>query len=598
MTTYAPGKFYTFQVVEIKEENDTKYIYLSDGYKHTYRVKPYDYQLEWEAYNLPDKMLCFVKDINIYGLPILEQNKEEVLHFCYSDFDSEYAFKVINCEIDANTQSEYYHLNDSFGLYHRYYPKANEPKHQTGDIFSLVVKKINDKGHNKSFLDFEYPHDLIHNSNEPITSEISEDPRTESLFGFESATKEFKSTIVYPAGSIEPNIDKQLSYILKTIAGFQNAEGGELYIGVDDSGRIRGINQDYIHLNSSQTDTYSYQLNTDGYENKIRTAVRFGIGGVSNSHLEFNFFNELGLDYLIIKINQVQRPVFVHNFKLFERTGNMTQLLKGDEITYFVEHRLKLRNAPIQNIEINANDGIDLDIEKEAYTEANVTEVIKDIPTFNLPEIEEIFEKGKIWKYMTLYKSGEWSFQKNPATAIDIMREIPIFNSGKKGRIVMVYDTGCVNTVIPYDLIYNKNNASKTAKKEGKRYNNGFNTEANLVEFQCVPEDYFLVFQSKDLKTNSSHIKAHRVRDISTHTGLNAEGNVLINSRLDGLLVEVNILPEFIAHLITGLTFSKNQTSSTLGIKEGNQDYRGAIQTMKELIAKYSNHWKKKRDII
>ncbi|MEC5166737.1 hypothetical protein RCH18_002485 [Flavobacterium sp. PL11] len=598
MTTYIPGNYYSFQVVEIREENDTKYIYLSDGYKETYRVKPFDYQLEWEDFNLPDKITCFVKDISIRGLPLLEQNKKDILNFCYADLGSEYAFKVINCEVDSKTQAGFYNLNDSFGLYHRYYPKLNEPKHQTGDIFNLVVNKINDKGYNKSFLDFEYPRDLVQSNNESITLEISEDPRTESLFGFESATKEFKSTIVYPAGSIEPNIDKQLSYILKTIAGFQNAAGGELYIGIDDSGKIRGINQDYIHLNSSQTDTYSYQLNMDGYENKIRSAVRFGIGGVSNSHLEFNFFNQSGLDYLIIKISQVQRPVFVHNFKLFERTGNMTQLLKGDEITYFVEHRLKLRNAPIENIEINANDSIDLDIEKEAYTEAKITEVIKDIPTFNLPEIEEIFEKDKIWKYMTLYKSGEWSFQKKPAVALDIFNEIPIFNSCKKGRIVMVYDTGCVNTVIPYDLISNKNNTSKTAKKEGKRYSNGYNSASNLIEFQCVPEEYFLVFQSKDLKTNSSYIKAHRVRDISTHTGLNAEGNVLINSRLDGLFLEVNILPEFIAHLITGLTFTKNQTSSTLGIKEGDQDYRGVVQTMKELIAKYSNHWKKKRDII
>jgi hypothetical protein len=592
MITYTPGKYYTFQVVEIREENDTKYIYLSDGYKDTYRVNPFDYQLEWEDYNLPDKIVCFVKDINIYGLPSLEQNKKEVLDFCYSDLGSEYAFKAINFAIDAKTQAEYYDLNDSFGLYHRYYPKTNEPTHQTGDIFNLLVKNINEKGNNKSFLHFEYPQDLIQKEVKEVTSEISLDPRTESLFGFESATKEFKSTIVYPAGSIEPNIDKQLSYILKTIAGFQNAEGGELYIGVDDSGRIRGINQDYIHLNSSETDTYSYQLNTDGYENKIRTAVRFGIGGSSNSHLEFNFYNELGLDYLIIKIAELQRPVFVQGIKLFQRTGNMTQLLKGDEITYFVEHRLKLRNVPIENIEISSNYIFDSEIEEEPSDEANVVEIIKEIPTFNLPDIEEIFKKDQIWKYMTLYKSGEWSFQKNPATAIDIMREIPIYNSSKKGRIAMVYDTGCVNTVVPYDLIYNKNNASKTAKKEGKRYSNGFNTASKLIEFQSIPEDYFLVFQSKDLNTNSMYIKAHRVNDISTHTGLNAEGNVLINPRLNGSFLAVNILPEFVAHLITGLTFTKNQTSSTLGIKEGDQDYRGAIQTMKELIAKYSKHWK------
>lgn len=289
MITYIPGTFHTFQVVGIREENDRKYIYLSDGYKETYRVKPNDFQLEWEDYNIPDKIVCFVKEISINGLPFLEQSKKELLEFCYSDVGSEYPFKVLNVAVDGKTNAPYYTLNDSFGIYHRYYPKPNEPQHQIGDIFNLVVEGINVREYNKSFLNFEYPHDLIQNITVSTTSEISEDPRTESLFGFESSSKEFKSTIVYPAGSIQVDIDKQLSYILKTIAGFQNAEGGELYIGIDDSGKIRGINQDYVHLNSSQTDNYTYQLNTDGYENKIRSAVRYGIGGTSNSHLNFNF---------------------------------------------------------------------------------------------------------------------------------------------------------------------------------------------------------------------------------------------------------------------------------------------------------------------
>jgi uncharacterized protein YuzE len=596
MVIYTAGKFYTFQVVAIREENDAKYIYLSDGFKETFRVKPYDYQLEWEAYNLPDKISCFVNKISIYGLPLLEQSKNEVLKFCYSNLGTEYAFKVINCTIDAKTNAAYDEVNDPDGLYHRYYPKPNDPIHETGDIFSLLVRDISVKDNNKCFLNFEYPQDLIQKEVKVVISDITQDPRAESLFGFESATKEFKSTIVYPAGSIEPNIDKQLSYILKTIAGFQNAEGGELYVGVDDSGKICGINQDYKYLNSSETDTYNYHLNTDGYENKIRTAVRFGMGGIANSHLNFKFHTESRLEYLILKIDEVQRPVFLQGIKLFQRTGNMTQLLKGDEITYFVEHRLKVRNAPIENIEISADATIELEpIDKKSH-EIKVVQLANEIPMFTLPEIEEIFENDKIWYYMTLYTSGEWSFQKKKAVTSDVMREIPIYNSAKKGRIVMVYDNGCVNTVVPYNLISNKNNASKTAKKAGKRYSNGFNSETNLVVFQSIPEDYFLVFQSKDVNTNALYTKAHRVTDIAIHTGLNAEGNVLINPRLNGTILEVNILPAFVAHLITGLTFTKNQTSSTLGIKEGDQDYRGSIQTMNVLIAKYSNYWKLKNN--
>lgn len=591
MTTYTPGQSYTFQVIGIKEENDSKYIYLSDGFKDTYRVKPFDYQLEWEQFNIPNKMNCFVKEVNIWGLPYLVQDRKEVLQFCYADLKTEYPFKVVNIGLDSNTQATYYELKDSFGLYHRYYPRNNEPKHEIGDIFNLVVNSISDKGYNKVTLNLEYPVELII-TKENLTQEVSNDPRQESKFGYESATKEFKTSIVFPAGGIEPNIDRQLSYILKTIAGFQNAHGGELYLGVNDSGSISGINDDFKYLNSSETDTYTYNENIDGFELKIRNAVKLTMGGISNSHIDFQFNNENNKDFVLLKIKEVNRPVFVNGIKLFQRTGNMTQLLKGDEITYFIENRLQLRKTEIETIEI-----------PETFVDEVIPEVVdikpeikveeEPLPSFYLPPVTDIFRNEKIWYYLTIYSTGEWSFQKNEALDEDVMIEIPIYNNCKKGRIVMVYHNGCVNTVIPYDLFYNKNNASKTAKKEGKRYSNGYNVSGIIKEFCCIPEDYFLVFYSKDTKNDVEYTKIHKISDISAHVGLQAEGNVLINSRFNGELVDIKILPNFIGHLITGLTFTKNQTSTTLGVKNNDKDYRSAFQTLKVLIEKYSNFWSK-----
>lgn len=590
MTTYTPGQSYTFQVIGIKEENDSKYIYLSDGFKDTYRVKPFDYQLEWEEFNIPNKMNCFVKEVNIWGLPYLVQDRKEVLQFCYADLKSEYPFKVVNIGLDSNTQATYYELKDSFGLYHRYYPKNNEPKHEIGDIFNLVVNNIYDKGNNKVTLNLEYPVELIV-TNENITQEISNDPRQESKFGFESATKEFKTSIVFPAGGIEPNIDRQLSYILKTIAGFQNAQGGELYIGVNDSGSVSGINEDFKYLNTSETDTYTYNKNIDSYELKIRNSVKKAMGGTSNSHLDFHFYKENNKDFLLIKIKEVNKPVFFNGSLLFQRTGNMTQKLNGDEITYFIENRLQLRKMGIDSIEVlDSSEDVIPEI-TIANPEIKATEIEKLSSHLPLPSI--IFENEKIWYYLTIYNTGEWSFQNDESSDEDVMIEIPIYNSCKKGRIVMVYHNGRVNTVIPYDLFYNKNNASKTAKKEGKRYSNGYNISGIIKEFCCIPEDYFLVFYSKDSKNDVEYTKIHKVSDISAHVGLQAEGNVLINERFNGELVDIKILPSFIGHLITGLTFTKNQTYTTLGVKNNDKDYRSAFQTLKVLIEKYSNFWSK-----
>ena len=47
----------------------------------------------------------------------------------------------------------------------------------------------------------------------------------ESRFGVENNVTEFKASIVYPAGTIKPDIDGQMKIILQTIAGFQNSQG-------------------------------------------------------------------------------------------------------------------------------------------------------------------------------------------------------------------------------------------------------------------------------------------------------------------------------------------------------------------------------------
>jgi|JFJP01.1.fsa_nt_gi Putative DNA-binding domain len=589
MTTFTPGKAYNFHVIGLKEENDIKYICLSDGLKDTYRVRPYDYQLEWEEFNIPKKMNCFVKEVNIWGLPYLVQDRKEILKFCYADLKTEYPFKVVNIGIDSNTNAKYYELKDSFGLYHRYYPKSNDPIHVIGDIFNLVVNDIVDKGFNKVTLNFEYPVDLVATTH-IVTTEISNDPRQESPFGYESATTEFKSSIVFPAGAIEPNIDRQLAFILKTIAGFQNAHGGELYLGVNDSGFICGINDDFRYLNSSQTDTFTYTESKDGFELKIRNTVKQTMGGISNSHIDFNFNKESNKEFLLLKIKEVNRPVYVNGIKLFQRTGNMTQLLKGDEITYFIENRLQLRKSVIKEIEIT--DALLEEVIPENTQVIPHTKTAEvEIHHFNLPPLDSLFEKNSIWYYLTFYATGEWSFQKESVTASDVMIELPIYNSCKKGRIIMAYHNGCVNTVVPYDLINNKNNASRTPKKEGKRYNNGYNVKGIIKELYCLPGDYYLVFESKDRVSDTLYTKIHKVSDISAHNGLHSEGNVLINPRFNGELMSVKPLPNFIGHLITGLTFKDSQTSSTLGIKSNDKDYKSSFQTLKALLDRYGRFW-------
>lgn len=577
MKEYIPGQFYPFVVMGLVEINETKYLSLTDGEVDTFKVQAFDYQHEWEAANMPRMIECYVKKVNIKGQPYLAQSRKQILESCYLEVGTEYAFKVLSVTEDEKTNAVFYELKDPFGISHRYYPKAGEPLREVSDIFSLTFRSIRDNGDNKVFL--ELHHQEVGAPIEAVVSEPVQVPKNQESveigsLGSESQTKEFKSSIVYPAGSIQADIDKQMLIILKTIAGFQNAQGGELYLGVNDLGNVCGINEDLHYLNTSKFDEYTYSSSLDGYELKIRNAVKYSMGGTANQALRFEFKKEEEKDYVLIQIEQVNRPVFVNGTKLFQRAGNMTQLLKGDEITYFIEQRLRLRNAPIQTIELpKEEEPQEQNVEIQLVQEPEVnTSTLESSLTKEEPEVKN----ESVWMYYTVYKTGEWSYQKQKLEGSDIQIQVPIYPSTKDGRMLFVYANGCVNSVIPKDVF--------KGKTKNKKYSNGLNKDSELLQLFCIEQDTILVFKSQSAAYPGHYFKVHRTTDISDHSSLHAKGNVLINKNLQVHLVEVKALPIRYVQLVSDLQMKSNQTSNTKGYHENLPQLRNTFRTLKELL--------------
>lgn len=580
------GNIYPFQVLEIREEKDEKqYIYLSDGSKDTYRVTPFDYQLEWERSSLPSWLNCYVIDINIWGLPTLAQVRAEVLRNCYTDLDSAYPFKVLAIREDATTQKKYYELKDSFGIKHRYYPQPQETTHEVSDIFSLVVAGIEEKPNNKAYLQLK----PVAN---PVVAEVEvesqakasvPDIRKESPFGYEDDTKEFKSSIVFPAGTIEADIDRQMLYIAKTIAGFQNKNGGTLYLGVNDSGFVSGIHHDYPYLNSSKIDTFAYQANQDGYENKLRISIKRLLGTTANSNITCVFKQEKALTYCMVKINKVLKPVFVNETKLYQRAGNTTQVLKGDEITWFIEERFRERHAFQYNNEAlwkhpNAEPE-ETPEEKIPASTQKIPVVVPETPI----EIEEPSKPKKIWYYITFYQNGDWSFQDNPVATKEVVKEFAIEDRMKKELLMMVYANGCINVVIPNDIINPKTNKGRKLKTKGKRYNNGWNTDDTLQELFIASSGDLIAIKSKQ-KDGTEWIKLHKVEDISVHESLHLKGNTVVSPSLDATLLNAYPLAGKYAHLVSSLVLKKYQKTLHLGVKTTDRSNQKTIKLLERLL--------------
>jgi FixJ family two-component response regulator len=152
----------------------------------------------------------------------------------------------------------------------------------------------------------------------------------------ESATLEFKSSARWDYRLNKTNKELE-KVIIKTVAAFMNSEhDGNLLIGVDDSGEIIGLADDYKTLGRKQ--------DRDGYENFLMNILLDAYGKESAPFIHIVFHQMEGKDICQIAVKPSTRPVFVRDDKgehLFIRTGNSTRALTTREAIEYCRTRWK-----------------------------------------------------------------------------------------------------------------------------------------------------------------------------------------------------------------------------------------------------------------
>jgi len=144
----------------------------------------------------------------------------------------------------------------------------------------------------------------------------------------ESHTLEFKEIAECNTQQNRKNNDV-LFPSLKAIAGFSNAKGGTLLIGVDDSGKITGIDQ---YLNTMK------RGNNDTFEQQIRNCLkdRFSPQPIGKVNMSFGKFTEGTI--CRVDVHASQEIVHLDN-KVYVREGNTTQLLEGQSLSNWTKQR-------------------------------------------------------------------------------------------------------------------------------------------------------------------------------------------------------------------------------------------------------------------
>lgn len=148
----------------------------------------------------------------------------------------------------------------------------------------------------------------------------------------ESEMLEFKSSYRYDLR--QEKINKGLEQvIMKTLAGMMNSEGGTLLIGVDDEGKILGLQPDYQTLK---------RKDHDGFEQLLNSTVADRLGTPACEWMQVFFHDQDGNEVCRIRVVPAPQPVYLKegkDSKFYLRTGAGTRAMTLQEAVSFIQRK-------------------------------------------------------------------------------------------------------------------------------------------------------------------------------------------------------------------------------------------------------------------
>lgn len=175
---------------------------------------------------------------------------------------------------------------------------------------------------------------------------------------------------------------------LRWICGMANAQGGKIYIGVDDNGHVVGLSNAKKLL--------------EDIPNKVRDTLGIVV--------DVNLLKNDNKDYIEINVHTNSYPV---NYKgeYHYRSGSTKQLLQGIALTEFLMKKTghKWDAVPIENVSVDDLDKESFDIfRKEALRTKRMTKEDLDMSNAELLENLGLIENGKLKRAAILL------FHRNP----------------------------------------------------------------------------------------------------------------------------------------------------------------------------------------
>ncbi len=226
---------------------------------------------------------------------------------------------------------------------------------------------------------------------------VNNETRRGKYYGSESKYLEFKTSLVYPAtapGEIMREApEEQQKHILSRIAGLLNANGGQLYIGVNNDGYEVGMHDDFKYYqrhNGAMAGTHRHRIaNTDNLCVFIEDLVNQAFGERIGRKIEVSVDEEAEKGVICITVEQSLEPVFFDGRLYVRQSGQSTREYHGEAIEDFKYEREELRAEHRMRLALYEE-------EKAAEEEKPETEISVPRQAEPIPQIEETPAKPTI----------------------------------------------------------------------------------------------------------------------------------------------------------------------------------------------------------
>jgi hypothetical protein len=219
------------------------------------------------------------------------------------------------------------------------------PDIQTQKKIISIDKQIDNVQNNLNLLKDELAVNPLNvstlNAIDDISSSINELTTGDQLRGFivsgESKTIEFKETFSLNVFSQQKDTDIEHSS-LKTIVGFLNSNGGKLFIGVNDSQEIIGVDK--------EVDKF-YKGNLDKYLLHFKNNIGNHIGLQFSDYIDYGIQKLEGINVLVVDCLESLKPCFLDEKDFYVRTNPSTDKLEGEKQWKYIQSHFK--NLQIYN---------------------------------------------------------------------------------------------------------------------------------------------------------------------------------------------------------------------------------------------------------